>query len=381
MDNRLKDLQSKSVLGAKVCHRPNKLVTIAEGNHHALGFDQANVIETEDVVILHYPFRTYEQYEHKIVNGTEAVMNNPSLAPQIASHWRGSYEKYKRGELRAEFERQLVSFEQRSFRINDGQLAVDSNLADFISSRRIVMQADIHSPRKIEAGAFGFVDVGARGGAPDLPKAEFDIVRVLVEPEETEFQKLKVSSCDDIVIGIALGDVDGRISFHEARNPFCSSVLEPNPGVLSNYEIAPHFAVEKVVSVECSRFDTLYKSGSLPFPDCIKIDVQGFEYQVLSGFGDLLSATLAIKLEAHFYPLYKDQRLLHDLISYLSKYDFVLRKLSNARSPGLDGDRHFGGDLVEVDAFFTKSKRWLSQNGASRDKFAVASAILGLKLY
>ena len=63
-----------------------------------------------------------------------------------------------------------------------------------------------------------------------------------------------------------------------------------------------------------------------PAPDAIKIDVQGFEFQVLQGFGSLLQHCLGIELEAHFYPIYRGQKLLHDIVSMLSDYGLVLRK-------------------------------------------------------
>ena len=99
----------------------------------------------------------------------------------------------------------------------------------------------------------------------------------------------------------------------------CSSLLEPNAEVLKRYRVAPAFEIRQVVEVECARYDELHAAGVVPPPDVIKIDVQGVEYQVLEGFGDLLKHVLAVTLEAHFYQLYRGQRCIGDVVSYLDR--------------------------------------------------------------
>jgi len=228
---------------------------------------------------------------------------------------------------------------------------------------------------------FCYTDIGARGGAISPKDTELPVVRVLFEPEPSEFEKLRQANPNDIVIGSAVGNVDGEINFYEAENPYCSSALKPNMAFLDDYRIAPNFRTKHVWPVRSVRFDTLYRTGRVPVPHCVKIDVQGFEYDVLEGFGDVLQEVLAIRLEAHFYPLYEGQKLLNDCVSLLSGHDFMLRRLMNHRSPDLNGDRHFMGDLVEVDAIFTKSRKWMSSRPDLREKFLLASSMLGVSPY
>ena len=93
----------------------------------------------------------------------------------------------------------------------------------------------------------------------------------------------------------------------------------------------------------------------MPAPDAVKIDVQGYEHEVLQGFGGLLQGCLGIELETHVYPVYQDQKLLGDLIALLEPYGFVLRRLSPVPS--------FDGDVVELDAWFTQEHRSLAAAG------------------
>jgi Methyltransferase FkbM domain len=117
---------------------------------------------------------------------------------------------------------------------------------------------------------------------------------------------------------------------------------------LQHYNISPYFEVTGRELITCSRYDELFARGEVPAPDVIKIDVQGFEHQVLSGFGHLLDSCVSIELETHFYQLYRDQRLFGDIISLLADFDFVLRKVSPVPN--------FDGDIVEADVQFTKRR-------------------------
>jgi hypothetical protein len=118
----------------------------------------------------------------------------------------------------------------------------------------------------------------------------------------------------------------------------------------------------------------LYHQGTVPAPDAIKIDAQGFEHQILLGFGSLLQDCLGIELEAHFYPLYRGQKLLHDIISLMSDHGLVLRTLQHVAQ--------FDGDLVEVNAFFTKSRFAVrSLTPDQRRKFSLLTKVWELPEY
>jgi FkbM family methyltransferase len=193
------------------------------------------------------------------------------------------------------------------------------------------------------------VDVGAMGGvqAKWLPYLD-SITPILFEPNPEEAAALRANFTYATVVEAALGNVVGRRNLVITENPTCISMRSPNQEFLAAYTIHPHLRVKGTQEVECTRYDILHRKGIVPAPDAIKLDVQGCEYEVLIGFGALLQDCLGIELEAHFYPLYRDQHLLHEIIALLGDYGFVLRKLDQNKMD------HFDGDLVEVDAFFTK---------------------------
>lgn len=193
------------------------------------------------------------------------------------------------------------------------------------------------------------VDVGGLGGIQDHWTPYLDRIRPIVfEPNPSEAALIRASieaTPGGQVIEKALGDVEGVRRLHITKSLGCTSLLIPNRALLSRYSVATAFDVVREIDVTCTRYDTLHAQGIAPRPDVIKIDVQGFEYEVLEGFGDLLKGCLGVQVEAHFAPIYTDQKLLSDLVELLGRSGLALRKISPVD--------HFDGDLVEVDAWFT----------------------------
>jgi FkbM family methyltransferase len=213
------------------------------------------------------------------------------------------------------------------------------------------------------------IDVGGAGGVhPHWLRHAQTILPVLFEPNPAEAAKLRESLTRSypagLVIETGLSHIAGAQTLHIARYWGCTSLRRPNDHVLSKYRIGPIFDVVDTTTVTCARYDMLHHAGEVPTPDAIKIDVQGFEYEVLQGFGGLLQDCLAIELETHVYPIYRDQKLLHDLIGFLADFGFVLRRLAPVPS--------FDGDVVELDVWFTKDRAaWNRLSPGQRAKFTM----------
>lgn len=220
------------------------------------------------------------------------------------------------------------------------------------------------------------VDVGGAGGLQPKWLGHADrIVPVLVEPNRPEAIKLREwldgRFASSLVVESGLSNLSGPQALNIARYWGCTSLREPNPDVLSKYRIGPLFDIVDTATITCERYDTLWRNGQVPAPDVIKIDVQGFEYEVLQGFGGLLQTCIGIELETHVYPIYKGQKLFGDIINFLADFGFVLRKMTPVPS--------FDGDVVELDAWFTKDMRtWRTFELSSREKFALVCRVWDL---
>jgi FkbM family methyltransferase len=222
------------------------------------------------------------------------------------------------------------------------------------------------------------VDVGAQEGLQLQGMLRADCVTpVMFEPIPSEAEALR-NTISRIpggqVIESALANTSGTRKLHIAAASGCSSLLEPDFDILDRYPIAWIFRKVGERDVLCSRYDELFRQQAVPKPDVIKIDVQGFEYEVLLGFGHLLETCLGIELESHLYPIYREQKLLGEIVAYLEQFGFVLRAIRERPS--------FDGDFIECDAFFTKRKsEVIKLTAQERKKFALLTETWELRPY
>ncbi|MBM2714230.1 FkbM family methyltransferase [Mesorhizobium caraganae] len=222
------------------------------------------------------------------------------------------------------------------------------------------------------------VDVGGQGGLQIQWMLRADRITPMVfEPIPSEAAAIR-ETLGRIpgaqVIEKALAHATGTQKLHIAASSDCSSLRAPNIEVLQRYSIGRLFTTIGTQEVECVRFDEFFRTQSAPSPDMVKIDVQGFEYEVLIGFGRLLESCLAIELETHVTPIYIGQKLLCDIVSLLDDFGFSLRKINEIK--------HFDGDAIEFDAVFTKRReRIMASSEPVKRKFAAISDALGLAPY
>jgi len=204
-----------------------------------------------------------------------------------------------------------------------------------------------------------FVDVGSAGGTGYRWRRVIDkglVTAFAVDPQADYSARPWTGATQ---IKAALGERDETVSLWDTNFPQCSSVLEPNVDVLRDYACAELFRVVGRSEIMLRRADGLWREKGLPPPTLVKADVQGFELEVLKGFGHLLEGVEAIELESHFRKLYVGQALFSDVASYLDLHGFALRHLQ-PQSP-------FGGELVEANTFWVRrDQRGLLQTPAVR---------------
>ena len=80
--------------------------------------------------------------------------------------------------------------------------------------------------------------------------------------------------------------------------------------------------IQKEIEVEIKRYDDL----SLPTPDFIAMDVQGYELSVLKGFGKIINDVYAIALESSISENYIGGSRVLDVYKFLNKNNFKLVK-------------------------------------------------------
>lgn len=144
----------------------------------------------------------------------------------------------------------------------------------------------------------------------------------------------------------ALGDHDGEIEINVAGNSVSSSVL---PMLEAHTAAVAGSAYTTVERVPVRRLDSVagqYMAASQrPF---LKVDTQGFEWQVLDGAQGIMSRLHGVLCELSLVPLYEGQRLWRDVIQRLEDDGFTLWSIQR----GFTDVRN--GRTLQVDAIFVR---------------------------
>jgi FkbM family methyltransferase len=146
---------------------------------------------------------------------------------------------------------------------------------------------------------------------------------------------------------VALGDRHGSTVIHVAGDSVSSSVLEM---LDAHRHAAPDSAYIGSEKVPLARLDTAANEFLQP-QDVVflKLDVQGFESQVLAGAADLLPRVKGLMLELSLVPCYRGQAILRTMLEFLDQLGFEVWNLI----PGTaDGET---GRLLQVDGVFFRA--------------------------
>ena len=120
----------------------------------------------------------------------------------------------------------------------------------------------------------------------------------------------------------------------------------------------------ETIEVEVTTLDTVFAAVDLRPPTLLKLDVQGYEAQTLSGGPQTLTRCDYVVAEASFKPLYLGETLFNDLVSMMTQWGFEF-----LRPVGWLTDPHTR-EVLQIDALFGRSTasngRVLLPRGATR---------------
>ncbi|RFZ85215.1 FkbM family methyltransferase [Mucilaginibacter terrenus] len=209
-----------------------------------------------------------------------------------------------------------------------------------------------------------YVDIGASYGLP--PKWERfaqhpNFMLLLIEPDAGQAADIRLQYPNAMVLETGLSNLNEERDINITASQSCSSVLEPNMDVLRRFNLEKWFTVIGSTKANLRRFEQVAAETGLHVPDFIKIDVQGFEYEVLEGFGKLLDQVLCIELETHLLQIYKEQKLFFDIHKMLYHHGFFLRHLEQTGS--------FLSEAVEFNAYFVRNMHGLHVNAQAKITF------------
>jgi len=209
----------------------------------------------------------------------------------------------------------------------------------------------VSSLRKFEIDLI--LDVGANKGqfASEIRQCGYEGRIISFEPLSQAHGELLQSSASDPLWDAysrcALGDHNGKVEINIAGNSESSSIL---PMLESHRSVAPESAYQGKEIVSIKTLDVVarqyLKDAQAPF---LKIDTQGFEWQVLDGARDTLPHIKGILVELSIVPLYDGQHLWRDVIDRLETEGFTLWAFVPAFSDVSQGR------TLQVDGIFYRS--------------------------
>lgn len=200
---------------------------------------------------------------------------------------------------------------------------------------------DARRARLLETrGITTVLDVGANTGqfASVLRKGGFAGRIVSLEPLSEPFKELAQRAASDArwtCHRIALGRQSGPAIMNVSRNSWSSSLL---PIEERSVRYAPDSVYVGTERVEVARLDDVW--SSLITHDevvYIKLDVQGYELEVVGGASASTARSPAIELELSLVPLYTGQPLFREVIDELERIGFELFSLEPEFSDPVSG--------------------------------------------
>lgn len=179
------------------------------------------------------------------------------------------------------------------------------------------------------------IDVGAHYGNESTRYANLfsNTVVYAFEPHNENFEKLVENTKiykNIIPVKKAVGLTDGMVNFNVSNYDACSSVLEFDENGIKNWKYPyfynGYFETIDRYDVEMVRLDTFIKENNIKTVDFLKIDAQGYDFNVLKSLGDLLHCVKQVKMEVQIvdFELYKNQSVKSEVEQFMNDNNFQL---------------------------------------------------------
>jgi len=208
----------------------------------------------------------------------------------------------------------------------------------------------LSSLKKQELNPKSIIDVGANVGQFAVASANIypDSEVYSFEPLPECFSQLQDNSRpykNITVCQMALGEEKGSVTFNVNKHSHSSSILPLSDNHKKSF---PDAEVSHEIEVEVNTLDSALEAIELVSPVLLKIDVQGYESQVLAGSQKIFDKIDYVILESSFKPMYEGELLFLEIINQMKEYGFVFnRPVGWLESIGT-------GEIVQMDMLFNK---------------------------
>ncbi|MFM9911569.1 MAG: FkbM family methyltransferase [Chitinophagaceae bacterium] len=192
------------------------------------------------------------------------------------------------------------------------------------------------------------LDIGANTGQYALMARRIGYRNKIVslEPMNKAFQLLKQKASTDIlweVMALGAGSTSGIKTLHVAGNSYSSSILKMMPEHLDAEPISGYIGTETVMLTTIDEQQDWFASASMVY---LKIDTQGYEWEVIKGAEKSLGKIAFIQMELSLTELYQNEKLFGEMIEFMKVKEFEIYTLE----PGFYNKTT--GRLLQADVIF-----------------------------
>lgn len=196
---------------------------------------------------------------------------------------------------------------------------------------------------------FSLLEIGARGGLQSRWTALHSLgwLRpIFVEADAIEAKEIEKRYGTSAVLPVAAGDTARSAMLYLTRSPGLTSVLRPDRNAIDHYKrlglpLDPSsYDIVRELPIHLVPLDGILAESQLKV-DFVKIDVQGFDLNVLQGLENTLRTVTNVMCEVQLLSIYEGQACFDGVVQWMVERGFKLIAF-----------RPFGGDIFEGNAHF-----------------------------
>jgi FkbM family methyltransferase len=226
------------------------------------------------------------------------------------------------------------------------RLGIDARRYEISDHARIKKLLDYHHIDLV-------LDVGANTGQyyKSLRDLGYSGRVVSFEPLSDAYSQLTKISMKhqswEIAPQMAIGNQEGEISINIAGNSQSSSLLAMLDNHVSAFPESAYVGTEtvKITRLDCIAPKYIHDNSKTTL---LKLDVQGYEQQVLEGAKGILPQIKGIQLEMSLIPLYQGELLFREMLDYMKDLGYFLDWIKPVcLNPNT-------GQMMQVDGLFFK---------------------------
>jgi FkbM family methyltransferase len=195
------------------------------------------------------------------------------------------------------------------------------------------------------------VDIGANKGQFSLaarrwaPRARVIAFEPLPGPAGV-FRRVFAGEDEVTLHQAAIGPAAAMQTMHVSAREDSSSLLPISDAQTAMF---PGTQEKAIAEVRVARLDEFLRAEDLAAPALLKLDVQGYEYEALTGCSSLLHAFDWVYCESSFVEFYTGQKLAGEVAAWLADRGFVPEGEFNLA-------RDHSGQVVQGDFLFRRAE-------------------------